>query len=253
VALTLALSWAYWLPLAFAGGAGSHFPGLLGPMFAAWIVTTVADGSSGLADLLRRMIRWRVPLRWYGAALIPAIAGVVGLGIQSVIDGASPTLADMSSMDGLPTTGWWATFGLVFVINGFGEEVGWRGVAWPTLRQTRTLGRAALLLTVPWAVWHIPTFWLDTGLRGFEWWLVPGWLVGLASGAVVLGWIIERTAGNLLIPAIFHALLNMFSATPAGEGVSRIVVSTVVIVWAVTILWREHGLDSARTVGRPTH
>jgi membrane protease YdiL (CAAX protease family) len=84
-------------------------------------------------------------------------------------------------------------FVLTFLVNGYGEETGWRGFAWPRLRQRHSLGGAALVLTVPWAHWHLPTFWLDTGLRGFSPAMVPGFLLGMAAGAVVLGWLYERT------------------------------------------------------------
>lgn len=40
-----------------------------GPLLAALIVAAVADGREGVADLVRRALRWRVGLRWYAAAL----------------------------------------------------------------------------------------------------------------------------------------------------------------------------------------
>jgi uncharacterized protein len=69
--LAYALSWAYWLPLAFAGkivvaGSGNptQLPGLLGPAVAALAVTAITQGRTGLRDLGRRMVRWRVGWRW---------------------------------------------------------------------------------------------------------------------------------------------------------------------------------------------
>jgi uncharacterized protein len=81
-------------------------------------------------------------------------------------------------------------------------------------------------------------FWIDSGLRGFDLWLAPGWLGGLAAGAVVIGWLVERADGSLLLVAIFRAFLNMASATPATEGIPAIAASVVVIGWAVWILRR---------------
>jgi len=40
--LAYLFSWSYWIPLALAGGEGSHIPGLLGPMLAAFVVGAVA-------------------------------------------------------------------------------------------------------------------------------------------------------------------------------------------------------------------
>jgi uncharacterized protein len=67
--LVCALSWSCWVPLALLAPGVSHVPGFLGPMLAAVVLTAVEDGRAGLRDLVSRMARWRVPLRWYAAAL----------------------------------------------------------------------------------------------------------------------------------------------------------------------------------------
>ena len=66
VALAYAFSWAWMAPFALAGdviekGSGwpTHFLALFGPMVAAVVVTAWVSGRSGLADLLKRMSRWR--------------------------------------------------------------------------------------------------------------------------------------------------------------------------------------------------
>jgi len=251
--LAYAFSWGYWLPLALTGGHSSHFPGLLGPMLAALVVTPIVQGRAGLRDLLSRMGRWRVPLRWYVVASVPVVAGVLALGGLWVARGDMPSLAQLSTMPGLPAVGWVGVFILALVVNGYGEETGWRGVAWPRLRERHSLGGAALLLALPWAIWHAPTFWLDTGMRGFPMLLLPGFFIGMAAGAVVLGWLYERARCSVLIVALFHAMLNMASATRGTEEFVATVVSTVVIVWAVTILRAEGRRGSRREPGPSGH
>jgi membrane protease YdiL (CAAX protease family) len=76
-------------------------------------------------------------------------------------------------------------------------------------------------------------------MRNLEWFVIPGWIIGLMAGAVVLGWLYERTASSLLIVAMFHTLLNMASATLATEGLPAAVTTTAVIIWAIVILRRE--------------
>ena len=149
-------------------------------------------------------------------------------------------------MPGLPAIGWLGVLTLVLIVNGYGEEVGWRGHAWPRLRERHTTAGAALILAILWAGWHLPTFWMDTGMRDFDLLILPGWLVGLAAGAVVLGWIYERTGSSLLIVALFHALINMAGATLATEGVPAVAVTIVVIGWAVAILRIEGATDRVR-------
>ena len=64
--LAVTLSWGYWLTLLALGqqvrpgSAVSHFPGLLGPLLAAMIVTAVIGGRQALHDLYKRMF-WLGP------------------------------------------------------------------------------------------------------------------------------------------------------------------------------------------------
>jgi membrane protease YdiL (CAAX protease family) len=241
--LAYLISWGYWVPVAAAGGHLSHFPGLLGPMLAAFAVSAVVTGRAGVADLLRRMARWRVPVRWYAAVLVPLAAAAVALAVASAF-GGMPALDQLSRMPGLPAAGWFAVLALAFLVNGYGEETGWRGFAWPRLRERHGLAGAALLLTGPWALWHLPTFWLDTGLRGFAPVMVPGFLVGMAAGAVVLGWLYERTGGSVLVVALWHASLNMASATDGTEDVAA-AATVAAIFWAVLILRAERRRTAA--------
>lgn len=243
--LAYALSWGYWIPAALAGGRLSHFPGLLGPMVAAFVVAAVRQGRCGVRDLLRRMAKWRVPAVWYAVAAVPAAVGLA-LGGLALAGRGRPTVEDLSTMPGLPAIGWLGVLALVLIVNGYGEEVGWRGHAWPRLRERHTTAGAALILAILWAGWHLPTFWMDTGMRDFDLLILPGWLVGLAAGAVVLGWIYERTGSSLLIVALFHALINMAGATLATEGVPAVAVTIVVIGWAVAILRIEGATDRVR-------
>jgi membrane protease YdiL (CAAX protease family) len=151
-------------------------------------------------------------------------------------------------MPGLPSAGFGALLAMVLVIIGYGEEVGWRGFAWARLRERHSIAGAAALLGIVWAGWHLPVFWLDTGMQGLDWFVIPGWIIGLMAGAVVLGWLYERACSSLLIVAIFHTLLNLASATLATEGLPAAVTTTAVIFWAVVILRRERSRSRAGTV-----
>ena len=65
--------------------------------------------------------------------------------------------------------------------------------------------------------------------------VVPGWLVGFASSAVVLGWLYERS-GSLLVVALAHSAVNMASGMRGTEGLAAAVVSATVIAAAVIVL-----------------
>jgi membrane protease YdiL (CAAX protease family) len=248
--LAYVFSWSYWLSVVFTGGDLSHFPGLLGPMFAAFTVDFLVQGGAGVRSLLSRMFRWRVPLRWYLAALVPAATGAIGMAIVALAGNGWPAPEELSIMPGLPAAGFVGVLVLVLMVNGYGEEVGWRGFAWARLRERHGVAPSAGLLGLVWAGWHIPTFWIDTGMN-LDWFMIPGWVIGLMAGSVVLGWLYERAGSSLLIVALFHTFLNMASATAATEGVPAALTTAAVILWAVMILRREHSQRS-RSPGRAT-
>src|SRR5215217_8569164 len=70
--LAYALSWLAW-PV-WASGLYPIAPVFsFAPFLAALVVLAITLGKSGVGGLLRRMVRWRVGIRWYAAALlIPA-------------------------------------------------------------------------------------------------------------------------------------------------------------------------------------
>jgi membrane protease YdiL (CAAX protease family) len=237
--LAYTLSWCYWLPVVFTGGGLSHFPGLLGPMLAAFAVSFLTHGGAGVRGLLSRMFLWRVPLRWYLASLVPAATGLIGVAIVSLAGTGWPAPENLSIMPGLPATSFIGLLVMVLIINGYGEEVGWRGFAWPRLRGRHSVAASAAWLGIIWAGWHLPTFWIDSGMRDLDWFVIPGWIIGLMAGSVVLGWLYERADSSLLIVALFHTFLNLASATPATEGLPAAITTATVIVWSILILRRE--------------
>lgn len=236
--LACGFSWAYWVPLALVAPQVSHFPGLLGPLLAAVVVTATVDGRGGLRTLLRRAVRWQVPLRWYAAALAPAAAGAVTLVALTAAGRGRPSWPELGTMPGVPDVGLAGLLVVLLLVNGYGEEVGWRGFAWPRLRRRHGLVASSLLLAAPWALWHLPTFWLETGLADLDLRTVPGWLIALPFGALVLGWLYERSGRSLLVVALFHAALNWASATEATAGLPAVVVSALVVVAACVIAGR---------------
>jgi hypothetical protein len=61
-----------------AGVALLGFAGLFGLAVAAATTITAAEGKTGLENLLGRILRWRVGVRWYVIALgLPAVLALV--------------------------------------------------------------------------------------------------------------------------------------------------------------------------------
>lgn len=237
--LAYAISWAWLVPLAFAGqdieqgqGWPTHLPALLGPMLAAVIVTWVAYGPTGLQDLARRMVRWRVGWRWWLAAVSPVLLLPVALLIGLASGQAAPSAGDFASFTGLSSGLGVLGVLLVLLLAAFGEETGWRGFAVPHLERTFSPLVTALVVAPLWALWHLPQFIVVANLRTFSPLMVVGWFVGLTCGSIVLTWLYDGSGGSILLVAVWHGLYNLVAGTAAAHGTLGALVTILVMVQA---------------------
>jgi len=255
VALTFLFSWSYWVPMALRGqvtrpGVGwpTHLPGLMGPAFAAVVVTLGWQGTGALRDLGRRAVRWRGVGRWWWS--VPAVLALGALGVAiSAATGNPVDLGGLAEYSGAPVISVVLLFGYVLVINGYGEELGWRGLLADALVDRVGEVRAALLVTVVWATWHLPLFWVVEGFRSMGWASI-GWLLGLLAGSVVLTRLYIGSGRSVLLVALWHTAFNFTTATTATQGLSAAITSTAVVVAAVVVLVRARMRDRADQAAR---
>jgi membrane protease YdiL (CAAX protease family) len=201
--LTWALSWWPWILYAF--GLSPTPIASFGPFLAALVVLAITQGKSGIGGLLRRMVRWRVGIRWYAVALLLPVGIALAATALNVLLGAqAPSAADLGGWTGL-----FSTFAVVLLIPGIGgawEEPGWRGFALPSLQAGRSALVASLILGAVWALWHLPLV-VATGQMG-------GWdIVNIMAWTLVLTWVYNGTGGSVLIVMLFHAMFNTVSVS----------------------------------------
>ncbi|MGZ4657248.1 MAG: CPBP family intramembrane glutamic endopeptidase [Blastococcus sp.] len=251
VVLTYAWSWSWWIPMAVRGdivrpGVGwpTHLPGLAGPAVAAVVVTALADGRPGLADLWARVTRWRVGWRWWWLVLGTAALALLGVVVALITGDHVPTVAEFASYSGIGRIGLAGVVVVAFLANGLGEETGWRGLAADRLLRDHSLTRTSFLVAAVWGCWHVPTFWFHSAFRSYNPAQFVGWAVGLAAGSVVLTWVYRNSGRSVLLVAALHTAFNLASATEATGFVVGMIASLVVIVGAVSILRREAALSS---------
>lgn len=172
------------------------FPALFGPAIAAIVVAAIADGRTGLKDLLGRIVRWRVGARWYAVALgLPVVLALAAAGLHLVL-GARVAV----EVGGLSVLNF-----VVFVLI-IGEELGWRGYALPRLLVGRSALSASLILGVLWCAWHLPTFFVSGAPQhGLPF---SAFVLLTVSYSVVFTWVYLHTRGSVLIATLLHGAIN---------------------------------------------
>jgi uncharacterized protein len=251
--LALALSWGYWLTLlaqgqhVVPGGTVTHFPGLLGPLLAAVAVTAVIGGRNGLRELLARMCQlgphWP---RNLVLALSPLALGVVAYLAMHFMGKPLPSATAFAHFPGLPVH--WplaSVVATVLVVNGLGEETGWRGFLTERLLLTHGRFKATLWVALLWSFWHLPLFWLNVGMASLAGPVLIGWLFALVCGAFVLSYVYLATGHSILCVALWHAGYNMMVATEIGTAWPAAIVGTAVMAWGfiVALHWWRKPLD----------
>lgn len=261
--LAFLLSWSWVIPLAVGGetitqgdGWPTHFPALAGPLIAAVAVTAWRAGRAGITDLLRRMVAWRAGWRVWLAAASPALFLLVGLMVLIVSGEPLPAPADFGLFSGLPAIGVVGVFLLITVVNGFGEETGWRGFALPHLQRRFHPLVATMVLAALWALWHTPYFFVLASYQDLGPVQVVPFVLGIGLGAVVLTWIYNRSNGSILLPVVWHGVYNLVGGTAAAGGVLGATVTSLVMVHGAVLIYlelraRRRGLPSVLAGAAP--
>ncbi len=241
-ALAYLLSWGWWVPIGVAGGVvrggdpwPTHMPGLLGPLLAAVAVTAVTGGRAAVGAYLRRLCRWRADRRATLMAFSPLAMLAAGLVAILLIEQDVPPWPEYFVISGLPSSVLPMLAGLI-VLNGFGEEGGWRGFAQEHLQRRHGPVRAAVITALAWAGWHAPLFVILASFRGFDPLVLPGFFLGMAAGAFVLAQVYNTAGGGVAAAACWHVTYNLASATAAASGTLAAITTTVVMVWAAILL-----------------
>ncbi len=256
--LTFALTWLAWSPwflsrdgvglLPYDGGEYSDFINtvglVLGPTLSAFVVTGASEGIEGVRRLLRRIVLWRVKLRWYAFVFL-GIPAVVLL-CAAVMPGA------LASFDAAAVSSALVKFvvlGFIYLFIGgpVFEEIGWRGFALPRLQPLYGPLAGSVVLGVLWGLWHLPLF------------LIPSWdtphgspldvalFVVLAIAiAIVFTWVFNNTKGSVLLAILLHGSANFSIATaydlfpvPAvTEGFANFVIGFAALALVILVLTR---------------
>lgn len=211
-ALTLAFSWAIWLPgaLGFVDFGSLTLAvvviGGFSPLVAAALVTWLVGAS--LRAWAGQLLRWRVHFGWHLAAFVfPVVAFSASIVVYAVL--GNP-IEQAEAIQQAPIYVLPLIFVLnmvfVFLLGGGQEELGWRGFALPRLLDRVDAVSASLIIGTVWAVWHLPLFVLE-GASQFDQPFVP-YATSLLALSIVFTWLYRGTGRSVLLAMILHASHN---------------------------------------------
>jgi membrane protease YdiL (CAAX protease family) len=250
--LTFAISWGCVL-LAIGGPGGipansEQFERLLpvmimallaGPTIAGLLLTGLVYGKAGIRELLSRLLRWRVSVRWYGVALLAA--PLLFIAIPLVLSLFFPEF-----LPGIFITDDKASLLLMGIAAGLSagifEELGWTGFAVPKLRLRYSVLTTGLIVGFLWGAWHfLVNFWSsgrDSSSGALSLALLLTSLlfsIGiLPAFRVLMVWVYDRT-GSLLVAMLMH-----LSLTASNVILAPLATGVLPVIWVLVLaaaLW----------------
>jgi uncharacterized protein len=186
------------------------FPRDFGPSLAALLVTAAIGGQSAIKLLLRRMVLWRVRLRWY-LFIFVGVPAIYFVGIAP-LPGALASFKPLSLDEVLLAPGLVAFLYTVVFGGPLFEEPGWRGFALP--RMQRHLGPlvGTIVLGVLWAAWHFTEYLTAPDFAATNGGLTPQgigvFVLAAVSFSVIITWVFNHTQASVFIAILLHASIN---------------------------------------------
>jgi membrane protease YdiL (CAAX protease family) len=211
-----------------------------GPSAACVLLTAFIYGRAGLAELLSRLVKWRVRVRWYAVALLtaPLLLMVIPLALSLIFSEFIPRIFVADDKTSLFVMGIGAG-----IMGGFLEELGWTGFAIPRLRMRYGVLTTGIIVGFLWGAWHIlMNFWTSGKSSGA---LDPTlflhsfiFSVGiLPAFRVLMVWNYNRT-GSLMVAMLMHLSLiiaNVLFVPVEIAGIPGVIWSLVItaVLWIV--------------------
>jgi uncharacterized protein len=218
------------------GGATPHgfLENVVGSAVPAFIVTALVSGRVGVRDLARRSFKWRVPLRWYAMSLLgPSLILLLAV---TALYGLAPLRA-LAQNWSLIFTLFLPALVIMILLNNVAEEIGWTGFTFARLQDRHGPLRAALLTTVFFWLYHLPSFYVETRS-----WLATAAVLGIfllphLGSRLIVGWLYNSASASVLIAGLFHAMHNaIVSSTGLVAVVALPQFEVVVIMAAIVVL-----------------
>jgi len=170
--IAFGFSWLFWVPLALAEQgflslpdgiyqflSGSNNPAAWGPFIAAFLLTAIYEGWSGVKTLIKRGLKVKIGWKWYLIVflLLPLLIGLPLLVAQLAGESIPGSWGVREAGEApLPIFAVIAFFMIFFLGGPLQEEFGWRGYATDRLQEKFNALWTGIVMGLLWASWHLP-------------------------------------------------------------------------------------------------
>ncbi len=215
--LTFLISWILWSPFYFLKEASEVWvlPGAWGPTIAAILLTYYREGKRGIRELLKRILVWRVPFKYYlfsifGVLLLATISIFIYSSFGNAIPDSTILLKGMGLSEGQLGLAILLSpiFFLISTVFGgpIAEELGWRGYAQEMMQQRLGPNFTGLIIGFLWGIWHLPLILFFPKAIGD----IPVWVYIplMTSMGVIFSWLYNRTKRSVLLAVLLHGGMN---------------------------------------------
>ncbi len=204
----------------------------LAPIGAAAIVTFKESGLRGTKALLGRVFDFKRvnDKRWYlPTLLLMPLLLAVAYPINILL--RQPITEPLFPVTAVPVM-----IPLIFV-GSLGEEVGWMGYAIEPLQSHRQSAKAAALLGVIWALWHIPLY-IYTIIDPV---VIVAQIISLIALRIIIVWLFNNTGKSVFLTILFHAAYNVaMFFFPVNIVTTSLL--TIITALGITYLWGPNTL-----------
>lgn len=218
-----------------------HSFAAIGPTIAALLTTYVYYGKQGLRQLIAKL-KFTIPnkqtILW---TFSPLLIFIVGLLIFKIIK------TDYYNFEHFAELNWssinpFIIWLLPLLTYSIFEEIGWRGFLLPHLQSKYNAFKSTIILTVIWALWHLPFFFYRFN---FSAGIAVGFFFGIFVGSIILTSLYNSNKGFLVPVVIFHFLNNFCSEF--DKEIIVAVLSTGFIMMAIFIYKKFGATNLSKT------
>jgi membrane protease YdiL (CAAX protease family) len=204
---------------------------LFGPSVAAFYLTARIAGKAGVKQLWQRGWKFNFQKKW----LVPAIflVPVAALITLLIINLTNHTIAWEAA---LPSVMIVPIGLLIWLLNAYPEEYGWRGFALDRLQSRFNPLMASILLGIIWGVWHLPLHFIEGTTQFYI--PVVEFILQTIVLSVLYTWLHNGSGGSIFIAALFHTTGNLAGATIPywTTGFGRWVSFIILLIPAILIV-----------------